>query len=145
MRSSSSRAWRRAVAERYFLPAEVERLIPELTRIIERVMAAHAAGVEAREAQAAEEKRIALSGGGVVDQAAWKARAARLERSAREMQSGLEAIQRLGGVTKDLGMGLVDFPHMRDGRVVNLCWRYGEERITHWHGLDEGYARRKPL
>jgi hypothetical protein len=61
------------------------------------------------------------------------------------VQEGLEAIQALGGVTKDLGMGLVDFPHLRDGRVVNLCWRHGEERITHWHGLEEGYARRKPL
>ena len=42
-------------------------------------------------------------------------------------------------------MGLVDFLHLRDGREVNLCWRYGEERITHWHGLREGYAARKPL
>jgi hypothetical protein len=133
------------VPERYFLPADVERLIPELTRIMERVMAAHAAGVEARETLAAEEKRITMSGGGRVDQAAWKARAERLEQSARDVRSGLEEIQRLGGATKDLGMGLVDFPHLRDGRVVNLCWRFGEERITHWHGLDEGYARRKPL
>ena len=46
---------------------------------------------------------------------------------------------------KDLGLGLVDFAHLRDGRVVNLCWRYGEQRITHWHGLDEGYTARKPL
>jgi len=133
------------VPERYFMPADVERLIPQLTRIMERVMAAHAAGLQAREALAAEEKRITMSGGGVVDQAAWKARAERLERSARDVQSGLEEIQRLGGATKDLGMGLVDFPHRRDGRVVNLCWRFGEQRITHWHGLDEGYARRKPL
>ena len=131
--------------DQYFLPADVERLIPRLTRIMERVMAAQAAGLEAREAQVAEEKRITLAGGGVVDQAAWKARADRLQRSAREVQSGLEEIQGLGGATKDLGMGLVDFPHLRDGRVVNLCWRFGEERITHWHGLDEGYARRKPL
>ena len=131
--------------ERYFGPGDVERLIPKLTRIMERVMTAHAAGVEAREALAAEQKRITLSGGGVVDQAAWKARAELLERSARDVQSGLEEIQRLGGTTKDLGLGLVDFPHLRDGREVNLCWRFGEARITHWHGLDEGYARRKPL
>ena len=131
--------------DRYFLPEDVERLIPQLTRIMERVMAAHAAGIEAREALAAEEKRITLAGGGVVDRAAWKARAERLERSARDVQAGLEEIQRLGGVTKDLEMGLVDFAHLRDGRVVNLCWRFGEGRITYWHGLDEGYARRKPL
>ena len=131
--------------DRYFLPHDVERLIPRLTRIMERVMAAHSAGVEAREALAAEEKRITLSGGGVVDRAAWKARAERVGQSTRDVQAGLQEIQGLGGTTKDLGLGLVDFPHLRDGRVVNLCWRFGEERITHWHGLDEGYARRKPL
>jgi hypothetical protein len=133
------------VADRYFAPADVERLIPRLTRIMERVMAAHAAGVEARDGLAAEQKRITLAGGVVVDQAAWRTRRDRLERSARDVQAGLEEIQRLGGTTKDLSLGLVDFPHLREGREVNLCWRYGEERITHWHGLDEGYARRKPL
>ena len=131
--------------ERYFGPADVERLIPRLTRIMQRVMAANAAGIEAREASAAEQKRITLAGGGVVDQAAWKARADLIERSVKDVRAGLEDIQGLGGVTKDLSLGLVDFLHLRDGREVNLCWKFGEERITHWHGLDEGYARRKPL
>jgi hypothetical protein len=133
------------VSDRYFSREDVERLIPTLTRIMERVMTAHAAGLEAGESLAGEQKRITLAGGGVVDQAAWRRRGALLERSARDVQSGIEEIQRLGGVTKDLGLGLVDFLHLRDGRDVNLCWRFGEERITHWHGLDEGYARRKPL
>ena len=131
--------------ERYFEPAEVERLIPRLTRIMERVRTAHAAGAEARDALAVEQRRITLSGGGVVDQAAWKTRSELIERSMKDVRSGLEEIQRLGGTPKDLGMGLVDFPHLRDGREVNLCWRFGEERITHWHGLDEGFAARKPL
>ena len=68
-----------------------------------------------------------------------------VDRGARDVQQGLEQVQALGGVPKDLGLGLVDFIHLRDGREVNLCWRYGEERITHWHGLDEGFASRKPL
>ena len=131
--------------ERYFEPAEVERLIPRLTRIMDRVRTAHAAGAEARDALAVEQRRITLAGGGVVDQAAWRARAELIERSMKDVRSGLEEIQRLGGTPKDLGMGLVDFPHLRDGREVNLCWRFGEERITHWHGLDEGFAARKPL
>ena len=131
--------------ERYFAPEDVERLIPTLTGIMERAMAANAAGLEARDALAAEQKRITLAGGGVVDQAAWKARRDRLDRAARDVQAGLEEIQRMGGATKDLGLGLVDFPHLRDGREVNLCWKFGEERITHWHGLDEGYTGRKPL
>jgi hypothetical protein len=48
-------------------------------------------------------------------------------------------------VTKDLALGLVDFLHVRDGREVNLCWRFGEDAVRHWHGLDEGYASRRPL
>jgi hypothetical protein len=40
---------------------------------------------------------------------------------------------------------LVDFPHLRRGEEVNLCWKYGEREIRHWHGLDEGYSGRKPL
>ena len=133
------------MAERYFAPEEVERLIPRLVGSLERVMAAQAAGRQAQEWLDAEQQRITLSGGGVVDQAAWRARRERIELSASAMQTGIEEIQGLGGVIKDLALGLVDFPHLRDGRVVNLCWRYGEERITHWHGLDEGYAARKPL
>ena len=133
------------MSDRYFEPADVERLIPRLTRIMERVRTAHAAGAEARDALAIEQRRITLAGGGVLDQAAWKSRAELIERSMNEVRAGLEEIRQLGGTTKDLGMGLVDFPHLREGHEVNLCWRLGEQRITHWHGLDEGYAARKPL
>ena len=133
------------MSERHFQPDEVERLIPTLTQIMERVKAAQAAALQAREALAAEQQRITMTGGGVVDQAAWKARRERLERSMRDVQAGLGEIQGLGGTIKDLGLGLVDFPHLRDGREVNLCWKLGETRITHWHGMDEGYAGRKPL
>ena len=131
--------------ESYFEPADVERLIPRLEQIMERVRTAHAAGSEARDALAVEQRRITLAGGVVVDQAAWKSRAALIERSMNDVRAGLEEIQAMGGTIKDLGMGLVDFPHLRAGQTVNLCWRLGEQRITHWHGLDEGFAGRKPL
>jgi hypothetical protein len=133
------------VSDRYWSPEEVERLIPRLSDIMERVMAAGAEAGRAREQLEAEQRRIMLAGGGVVDQAAWRATQERLERAAETVRAGLEEIQGLGGVPKDLQLGLVDFLHLRDGRPVNLCWRYGEQRITHWHGLDEGYARRRPL
>jgi hypothetical protein len=70
---------------------------------------------------------------------------AALERATAAMREGLEAVQALGGVVKDLGIGLVDFPHLMRGQTVNLCWKYGEREIRFWHGLDEGYASRKPL
>ena len=93
----------------------------------------------------AEQQRISLAGGGVLDRRAWRADTERVERLTTEIREGLGAIVELGGAPKDLGLGLVDFLHLRDGREVNLCWKYGEREIRHWHGLDEGYAGRKPL
>jgi hypothetical protein len=46
---------------------------------------------------------------------------------------------------KDLAIGLLDFPCQVDGRTVLLCWKLGEKQITHWHGLEEGFAGRKPV
>lgn len=134
-----------SVAERYFSPAEVEALIPALTEIMDRVMKAQAEAAAVREHLGAEQHRIALAGGGVIDQHAWRRDREHLERLAARMQAGLDEIMGLGGVAKDVGLGLVDFPHLRQGEVVNLCWKHGERQIRFWHGLDEGYAGRKPL
>jgi hypothetical protein len=133
------------VAERYFSVADVEALIPELTRVMKQVMSANVEASEARERLQAEQRRIDLSGGGVLDRRAWRADKDRIERVTAELQRGLGAITELGGVPKDLSLGLVDFLHLRNGREVNLCWKYGEREIRHWHGLDEGYAGRKLL
>jgi hypothetical protein len=61
------------------------------------------------------------------------------------MQNALLTIQELGCELKDIDMGLVDFPALREGRVVYLCWRYGEDRLRYWHELDAGFAGRQPL
>ena len=133
------------MAERYFTVADVEALIPELARIMEPVMSAHAEVSATQERMQAEQQRIAMAGGGVLDRRAWRADKDKVERLTGEIRRGLGEIVELGGAPKDLGLGLVDFLHLRYGREVNLCWRYGEREIRHWHGLDEGYAGRKPL
>jgi hypothetical protein len=133
------------VAERYFSPAEVEALIPVLTEIMEGVMKAQAEAAALQDRINRERRRITLSGGGVIDRQKWGAERAGLEGSTRRVQDGLSRILALGGVPKDLGLGLVDFPHRRAGEVVNLCWKFGEREVRFWHGLDEGYAGRKPL
>lgn len=133
------------MADRYFSPADVEKLIPALTRIMNDVMTAHTEATRARERLQAEKQRLAFAGGGVLDRAAWRADTEIVEQRTRRVRAGLDKVVRLGGVPKDLGLGLVDFPHLRDGEEVNLCWKYGEREIGHWHGLDEGYGARKPL
>jgi hypothetical protein len=133
------------MAERYFTPAEVEALIPRLTEILEDVKALHTELATARERLNAEQERITMSGGGVLDARVWREDTAAIERLTGRIQARLQEIVRQGGAPKDLGLGLVDFPHLRNGEVVNLCWKYGERAITHWHRLDEGFSARKPL
>jgi hypothetical protein len=57
----------------------------------------------------------------------------------------VERIREVGVVLKDLDMGLLDFPHEREGRVVFLCWHPPEERVAFWHEIEAGYAGRQPL
>jgi hypothetical protein len=57
----------------------------------------------------------------------------------------INRIEAHGCVVKDIDVGLLDFPSMRDGRPVYLCWKAGERELTHWHGTDESFADRKPL
>jgi hypothetical protein len=133
------------VAERYFERDEVEKLIPALTRAMDTIRASHMEAQAERERQRTEEQRITMSGGGIIDRAAWSAGTARVKALTALIQQALQDIADLGGVPKDLELGLVDFLHVRDGREVNLCWKYGEREIRFWHGLDEGYSARKPL
>jgi hypothetical protein len=133
------------MAERYFEPDDVDTLIPTLTRVMSSIMRSHEQATEISARLEAERERIGLAGGGMIDRAAWKAEVEQLGRLTETVKAGLAEIGGMGGTIKDLALGLVDFPHRRDGRVVNLCWKYGESSVTHWHGLDEGFANRKPL
>ena len=133
------------MAERYFEPAEVDALIPTLARVMAKVMGANEEATTIAERLQAERERIGLAGGGMIDRTAWKADRDRVEHLTETVKAGLGQINEMGGTIKDLALGLVDFPHRRNGRVVNLCWKYGETAITHWHGRDEGFANRKPL
>ena len=133
------------MAERHFTPDEVVALIPALTEIMGGVMAAHAEAAGIRKRLRAEQERISLAGGGVLDRAAWRADSERVAALTRRAEDGRERIVALGGAPKDLGLGLVDFPHLRAGAMVNLCWKHGEREIRYWHGIDEGYTARKPL
>jgi hypothetical protein len=55
-------------------------------------------------------------------------------------------LHELGVQLKDYSRGLIDFPSMKNGRVVLLCWQLGEgDRIEWWHEVEDGFAGRKPL
>jgi len=133
------------MSERHFTPDEVDELIPELARIMGRAMERHREATALQQRLHEEQSRIRASGGGLIDQREWKARAERLDGLSIEVRGALQEIIDLGGVTKDLEMGLVDFPGRVGDETVNLCWKHGETAVRYWHGRDEGYAQRKPL
>ena len=62
-----------------------------------------------------------------------------------ELATSAAQLEALGVVLKDAQVGLIDFYSIRDGELVELCWKLGEPRITHWHRIGEGFAGRRPL
>jgi hypothetical protein len=62
-----------------------------------------------------------------------------------EMRSALLDLQANEIVLRDLERGLIDFPALREGHEVFLCWEEGEDEVAFWHDLDTGYGGRQPL
>jgi hypothetical protein len=62
-----------------------------------------------------------------------------------ELRAALTELQAMDVVLRDLDRGLVDFPAIRDGREVYLCWEEGEDEISFWHEPEAGFAGRRPL
>ena len=150
------------MSDRLFTPEEVNRLIPRLTALLDTAMERYRQAVALQERLREERTRRAeASGEGVaaqIDRSTGQALAERLDGLGIELRQAIGEIEALGGVVKDLGTGLVDFPGQamsrkralsspgdRREQVVNLCWRYGEAAVEFWHGMDEGFAQRKPL
>jgi hypothetical protein len=65
--------------------------------------------------------------------------------SVEEYQRAWLEVEDLGAVLKDARLGLLDFYGQVDGQRVWLCWKYGEDAVRHYHGLDEGFAGRKRI
>jgi len=86
--------------------------------------------------------RMASDAGGA-QRAATQARQA--EELHAEVLALIDEVQKHGCVVKDLDLGLVDFPALRGGQLVNLCWKMDEPQIAFWHAMDEGFSSRKSI
>jgi hypothetical protein len=83
--------------------------------------------------------------GHVKDEAALAEKRRRAEAFVERLNAALGRINELGVEVKDVEMGLLDFPHLREGRTVYLCWKLGEDHIAWWHEIHTGFASREPL
>ena len=123
--------------QRLFTVEEANALLPTLRRILDKV-ALHRDALRERAPRMEPILRAAVENGGGKAGSEYGVEAYKL-------YLAIERIGELGVVLKDLDMGLLDFPHEREGRIVFLCWHPPEESVEYWHDLDAGYAGRQPL
>jgi hypothetical protein len=56
-----------------------------------------------------------------------------------------EELESKGCILKGIEHGLIDFPSLRDGKEVYLCWKNPEPRIEYWHDIQSGFAGRQRI
>jgi hypothetical protein len=132
------------VPDRLFTPTEANTALEEVRPVAERLVAVRARMRELEQTQRELVTAIGGNGGGYAasDLSAAQSELAGLAEAAIAC---VERLDELGVTVKDLDLGLLDFPSERAGAVVLLCWQVGEESVTSWHGLEEGFAGRKPI
>lgn len=132
-------------AERTFTLGEAQDLLPLLDGLLQTAMHAHKRVEALDEELHALISHILLAGGVQLDPIHTSRLKAERERNGQQLEEAVREITANGVQLKDLDEGLLDFPCLLQGRMVLLCWKRGEDVIGHWHGLQEGFANRKPL
>lgn len=118
---------------------EANAMLPTARRILLRIRRAHSRLLSFQEAAKQAAEGAEHGGGGMPDGARYISVLSTLSSSTSELDA-------LGVQLKDYERGLIDFPSLRDGRVVLLCWHLGEgDRIEWWHDVETGFAGRQPL
>jgi hypothetical protein len=133
------------MAERTFTLEEAQTLIPVLESLLRSAMEGKKL-IQEVEAELQEAgSRIFLSGGSNVDVLRLARRKAARNKAEQTVKDSLAEINATGVQVKDLDIGLLDFPCQIEDQIILLCWKLGENKITHWHGLTEGFRGRKPI
>jgi hypothetical protein len=133
------------MSDRTFTLDEAQSLLP----VLESLLRTAIDGKKLIEAVDGEFQQLAqnvfLRGGMLVDVVKMARRKAEREKAIQRVKDAVAEIDATGVQVKDLDIGLLDFPCEVEGEILLLCWKLGEKGITHWHGVSEGFAGRKPI
>lgn len=125
--------------KRRFSLEEANRSLPLVKRVVSDIVSTHAQAMKlqheiARQSAGKKQKETA-------DSAAQK----QLDSCMARLEDFVDELSEIGCELKDYQTGLIDFVGRHEGRDVYLCWKLGEDRITHWHELDSGFAGRQSV
>ena len=124
------------IHERHYTLEEASELLPRVVELIAQMRSA-------RDRLGDREAREALSEAGPTNGGGAPGRT--VSEAFVQLRDAVAELQELEVVLRDLDRGLLDFPSLRDGREVYLCWQDGEDAIGFWHEPEAGFAGRRPL
>ncbi len=130
------------MTHKFFTLAEANRTLPLVKRVVSDIMSVYPQwkdlvaqyeliAAKARPEWGESQEQVALKG--------------RIDAAAGKINEFLGEIEQIGCEFKGFDQGLVDFHGRLDEREILWCWQFGEDRITHWHELEAGFAGRQPL
>jgi len=121
----------------YFTLQQAQKILVEIRPLVDEIQAIRQEILSRKPEVWQVVERAAGNGG---SQAASK-----LVREFERLDALVHQVQDMGALFKDINMGLLDFPALRNGREVYLCWKHGEKDIEFWHEIEAGYAGRRPI
>ncbi len=127
---------------RHFSLDEATQALTHLAPLLERLKDLHASALPLASRLEALWRRLD-AGDQVLDEIGTLQK--QLDAQSHDAEQILRRLEEMGCMVRDAERGLVDFPAHASGAEFYLCWHLGEETIGYWHGLDEGFAGRKPL
>ena len=133
------------MSDRTFTLDEAQALLPVLDSLLRTAIQSKNLIDEVDLEVQALHHRIFLNGGMFLEVLPLARRKAERSRAEQRAKDALAEINSIGVQVKDLSIGLLDFPCDVEGQKILLCWKLGEKAIAHWHGVEEGFAGRKPI
>jgi hypothetical protein len=133
------------MADKYFDRREAEELLVTIAPWLEEARSEKEKMESFKNELAQVASRIMVMGGVFPPLADLMRKKTAHDEAAEKLIEIVNRIQATGVLVKDLDMGLVDFPSLMEGEEIYLCWKLGEDHISFWHGIHEGYNGRKPI
>ncbi|GAB4318132.1 MAG: DUF2203 domain-containing protein [Candidatus Zixiibacteriota bacterium] len=123
--------------EKHFTIDEANDLLPHVASVFEKIHSIREELGEKKDELEQLHRAIPNNGG--------SPKSAEFVSKSETIAQLLGGLQEKGIQVKDIDIGLVDFPHIREGKEVFLCWKLGEKSIGFWHEIESGYRGRQPL